>query len=110
MANYPDKVSSDDPRLALETLREENNVKAAACGAKFSTLLAFNRLIARASRVRLSESAEICPSHGRRWRRRALLGLGSVSTFWIALSPQAHMVLGRIMLLALHLCQHVMGH
>ena len=112
MANVPKKGPADDPRLALQVMREENNLKAAGRGTAFSLRLAFNRLMDRASRSKPSsgESAGERPSPTHPWHKRALLGLFSVGTLWMTLSPRAHVYLSMLTRVAFHLCKVAIGH
>lgn len=65
-------------------MREENSYKAAGRGARFSLLLAFNRLMERASRLKPTSRERAGehppPAHSR--PERALLGLVSVRHRW----------------------------
>lgn len=111
MVDRSRKSPADDPRLALEVLREEGNLRAASRGLVFSLLLGFNRVMDRVSRSRFGSSDPgERPSSVRRWGRRAFMGVSTVTSSWMALSPRAHHYLSTMMVLAFHLYRQVMGH
>jgi hypothetical protein len=113
MANVPRQGPADGLRRDLQVIREENNFKAAGRGATFCLRLAFVRLMDRASSRFDSRSPEHTVDHSPPrgpWRKRAVLGVGSVGTLWMTLSPRAHVYLIIAAHVVLHVWRSVIGN
>jgi hypothetical protein len=113
MANVPKQGPADDMRRDLQVIREENNFKAAGRGATFCLRLAFVRLMDRASSRFESRppdhTVDDSPPRGP-WRKRAVLGGGSVGTLWMTLSPRANVYLITAAHVALHVWRALAGN